>query len=534
MEGDFVSPKKEEFNPVKLPYGVALDDDYVYFGLELPPSSSTSYILRYTLDGAETSEFDGLAVGEAGIRGLAVDATHVYWTNQSEESIGRVALADLDLANCFAAPSCVKLIKPTGALEGLAIEGSDLYWSVNGETPPNPGSDLYRFDAAAPAGDELTDLTPGSAVNGAAPNGAEVKGVIGGSPDGSYLYLVANGDLDGGGEASAGDCQRREPAEPTFKGACNLYLLHAGEFTSIARLDPGARVEEGWNWLPYRNLPGTEQNPKTAALSADGLTLLFRSAQDLGGYEAHGTYQLYRYRVGEGILCVSCDPSGEGALQARPGLKITYGNTASPVSFTAATTVRFLSAEGDRAFFETTAALVPGDTNGSTGCPGVGVLLTPACQDVYEWEAPGTGSCSEGGPGYYPANRGCLYLISSGESPNPSYLADASPDGSDVFFITREQLVGSDTDQLLDFYDARVGGGLAAQNPVSVPPCEGEGCKPGATPPPPFAAPPDFTGPPDPTPERPKCTKKKRKGCNHKKPRACKKKQKKQCNHKRG
>ncbi|HMC50580.1 MAG TPA: hypothetical protein VKH20_08030, partial [Solirubrobacterales bacterium] len=55
--------------------------------------------------------------------------------------------------------------------------------------------------------------------------------------------------------------------------------------------------------------------------------------------------------------------------------------------------------------------------------------------------------------------------------------ADASASGDDVFFFTRQQLVGQDKDELQDVYDARVGGGLAAQNPVAVEPCPGsEAC----------------------------------------------------------
>src|SRR4029077_2181492 len=117
----------------------------------------------------------------------------------------------------------------------------------------------------------------------------------------------------------------------------------------------------------------------------------------------------------------------------------------------------------------------------------------------------------------------CLYLISSGKGSEPSLFADASASGDDVFFFTREQLVGSDTDLLVYGYYARVGGGLAAQNPVSKPPCEAEGCKPGATPPPPYTAPPSFSGPGDPPAKR--CKAKKKKG-KHKK--SCAKKHGKQ------
>ena len=61
---------------------------------------------------------------------------------------------------------------------------------------------------------------------------------------------------------------------------------------------------------------------------------------------------------------------------------------------------------------------------------------------------------------------GCLYLISGGEEGSgPSCFGDASESGEDVFFFTAQRLVGQDHDQLVDVYDARVDGGLAAQDP---------------------------------------------------------------------
>jgi hypothetical protein len=64
-----------------------------------------------------------------------------------------------------------------------------------------------------------------------------------------------------------------------------------------------------------------------------------------------------------------------------------------------------------------------------------------------------------------------LTLISAGKGDGDSQFAEATPDGKNVFFTTTDQLVGRDTDTLVDVYDARVGGGLAAQNP---PPDRGE------------------------------------------------------------
>ncbi len=127
---------------------------------------------------------------------------------------------------------------------------------------------------------------------------------------------------------------------------------------------------------------------------------------------------------------------------------------------------RNLSSSGNQVFFESVDPLVGQDTNG--------------VQDVYEWEADGAGSCQTAAQ-----NGGCIYLISSGKSPDPSFFADASSDGDDVFFFTTQPLVGQDRDQLVDIYDARVDGGLASQDPTTTgPPCAGDECRSeSATPP---------------------------------------------------
>ena len=175
---------------------------------------------------------------------------------------------------------------------------------------------------------------------------------------------------------------------------------------------------------------------------------------------------------------------------------------------------RNLSADGKRVFFETTEPLVLADANGDEGCPRVAEKRRSfTCQDVYEWEAKGKGSCDSEAQ-----NGGCLYLISSGKSKEVSYLLDASLSGDDVFFFTRERLTGQDADGSVDVYDARVGGGFASQNPSPPPPsCEGEACKRGATAPPESASPvtPLFAGPGNPKPQH-KAKKAKKKKQHHK------------------
>jgi len=500
----------------RTPYGVGLSATHVYFSAS---GGGFSYLSRTQLDGGE---YEILGIPTPGVRGVAVNATNLYWADPGKETIGTIPLADFPaFGPCENFASCdPSFIEPSGTLAGLAAKGSHLFWSVNGETPPNPGNDLYRYE---PASDALTDLTPDSSRA----NGAEVQGVLGASEDGSRVYAVANGDLDGEGPGEEGNCIVTDRL--TVTGSCGLYRLREGGAESVATLTPGPSGTLAWAGTPHELGASASYEPKTSWVSADGRTLLLYSRQRLSDYDNAGTPQLYRFEEGEaGATCLSCSPSGvlPGAPRG-PGLETSYPGIVKPSLSTAPTARRILSADGDRAFFETAEALVAADTNGQDGCATVATTGARACQDVYEWEAPGTGTCALGGPAYSPLNEGCVYLISTGRSTEPAYLADASPDGSDVYLFTREQLVGQDADQLYDVYDARVEGGLTAQNPLALPGCEGEGCKSAPVPPPPFTAPPRFSGPGDPPVNRKPCRKAKKKcrgkqGCKKKKPHKCK------------
>jgi hypothetical protein len=83
----------------------------------------------------------------------------------------------------------------------------------------------------------------------------------------------------------------------------------------------------------------------------------------------------------------------------------------------------------------------------------------------------------------YDSEAETLRLISTGQCNCNSYFLNASPGGRDVFFTTRQQLVRSDNDDLVDLYDARVGGGIAAQNAVPPAECQGDACQPPPSPP---------------------------------------------------
>jgi hypothetical protein len=326
--------------------------------------------------------------------------------------------------------------------------------------PSDQGNDLYRYEVAS---GNLIDIAPDAGD----PGGAEVQGVLGTSADGSYVYFAANGVLAEG--ASLAECNSSPIAGWSPGGSCNLYVWHEGTIHYIARLEQGSGGQlPGLNWMPTNYVNGLrEVNP--AHVSTSGSTLVFEANSSPTSYDSEGDNEFYRYNNTSGLTCVSCNPTGGPPVGSASVQDIEPGFTkpTAPAPFT----VRNVSADGNRVFFETPDKLVASDTNGDEGCPAT-ATGGKRCQDVYEWEASGTGSCrSESQDG------GCIFLISTGKSSGPSYFADAGENGDDVFFFTRQSLVGQDRDQLQDVYDARVGGGIAGQNPIATIPCEGEACR---------------------------------------------------------
>ncbi len=251
---------------------------------------------------------------------------------------------------------------------------------------------------------------------------ADVHGTLGVSDDGGVVYFAAAGS----------------------GGSGDLYEWHDGATTLVS-----SGLSET-NWGVVNGDQGAGE-AKSSRVTSDGMTVLFSSQSQLTGYDNAGHIELYLFDAAGGTLtCVSCNPSG---VAATSDAEISGGlNEIGPGGFEPFLT-RNLSADGRRVFFTTAEALVPQDTNGQL--------------DVYEWEG------------------GRLYLISTGQSTSQSDFGDASADGSDVFFFTRQALVGQDQDNNTDIYDARVGGGIAAQNPAApAAPCTGEAClaAPGAQP----------------------------------------------------
>lgn len=295
-----------------------------------------------------------------------------------------------------------------------------------------------------------------------------VVGTMGASDDASRVYFVSSQVLPGIGPNPRG--------ASALAGKPNIYLYRKGEgFVFVAILsDQEIRADEvfgGPQLSPIATLP----KARTSRVSPDGDHVAFTSIASLTGYdnadvatgEPDGEVYLYDANANGGdgaLICASCRPTGarplgrevwtdgKGRLRAAgqiPG----WTNQIQPT--------RLLSDDGKRVFFNSFDSLVPGDSNGK--------------KDVYQWEAPGSGDCTETDPSFSAANGGCISLISSGQGGEDSEFLDATPTGSDVFFTSQSSLVPQDYG-LRDVYDARVNGGFPP--PASPPPpCEGEACQ---------------------------------------------------------
>jgi hypothetical protein len=339
------------------------------------------------------------------------------------------------------------------AFWGASVDGSLAYLTSDAgltEDASAKGADLYRYDAAA---DELTDLTPDSAD----PDGADVRRVLGVSEDGAYVYFIATGNLAAGATGSAP----------------KIYAWHGGDIRLLATLPTKAAAD----------LAGGELERELWRISPDGRYLGFLFGGEIGSPHPYPDWphrQAYLYDYGaDELSCASCPRGGFARGDARLRLIVTEVSSESLFRYRMNLTRNVTDA--GQFFFESPDRLLLRDTNQKV--------------DVYEYQ------------------DGKLSLLSSGQDDSDSFFGDATPDGSDAFFVTRESLVGQDTDPFYDLYDARVGGGLAAQAASAGASCQGDGCQGPFTAPPagqPGAGTSVFSGPGDPAPKRKKKKKRRR------------------------
>lgn len=325
------------------------------------------------------------------------------------------------------------------------------------EDTDGEGASLYRWKENVPAGERLTLIpTPG----------ALPLHIIDASLDGTFVYLLGTPDR-------------------------TIYALHDGQMRKVAEL-AGLDPEVGES--------GIELNDSQARMTPDGRHLLFHSHRELTGYEQRspacgspGFHEeectelyLYSYDADE-LVCVSCNPSGDPPtgdvpIFTRPILNAGVEGNASPYLNAP------ISTGGRYVFFTSPDPLVAKDSNGR--------------YDAYVYDVP----------------KREVRLLSSGQCNCESVFMTASPSGRDAFFTTRQQLVRADVDNLVDLYDARVGGGIASQNALPPAECQGDACQAPPVPPnDPTPASSTFSGPGNPVAQPPMKKQKKHKKRKHRK-----------------
>jgi hypothetical protein len=421
--------------------------------------------------------------------------------------------------------------EPQSALfEGASADGKIVFFQTKQELLPedrNTTTDLYAYDFSKPPGERL-ELVSADKEN--LEEEALVSGVVRSSADGSHVYFLAGGVLTSaanangetaqlfgenlygydtvskelkfvshaseqsvlgaGGELRATDTERHAQTTPDGR-----YLVFStpGELQNTGHTGPGAAVyrydfstgELVWvsHGAPgYKEQCEAELETQAKGQWSSSVKYTVGQAVEKGGnhYEALKSSQnvqppeaatwkeitLAEYELKEQLAPKSpaekaeCAKEGRDALVS-PLLGANGGEnfSGSPGGSEADSEDwnRAISGNGEYIIF-TTAERLQGDHEGAT-------------PHLYSWHNGVVGKISPPAAGQASAGL----LPASGMSAT----------GSDIFFFTKAQLVGQDTDGLIDVYDARIGGGFPAPAESS---CSGDACQGPASAPPSFGA----------------------------------------------
>jgi hypothetical protein len=371
----------------------------------------------------------------------------------------------------------------TPAIKTVSEDGSRIYFTVPANfNTDTTSSGVYLHELGKPTKAISVSQIPGDPET---PKNARLMGI---SKDGRYAFIMV---VDGRLTADAPEAVLSEGGE---EGPLYRYDADDGsiEYTgAVARQDPTSNSNGFENALGVSDDGGTAYfvSPAGVEVWRDGVTHLIEPGDMVGRQftQASPSGRYFVYETGSrdnGIRgdvylydsdtnqksCASCLPDGS------PG----YGYLPSGERYISDRLPQVVT-EAGAVFFTSSERLVAADVNG--------------INDVYEYQ------------NHKPS------LISTGNRNFEATLADISEDGSDVFFITNQKLVGRDNDETPDIYDARIGGGFASQNPPPVQECLRDDCKatPNAGPELPFGGSEALSGPGNVTPPKRKhCGKGKR------------------------
>jgi hypothetical protein len=358
-----------------------------------------------------------------------------------------------------------------GRFQGASASGEKVFFTtkqqlLNSDTDTT--NDLYEYDFAEPATHKLIQVSAGGLGDVTPGSGAQVQGVVSVSEDGTHVYFVAQGVLtslpNGLGQTASND-------------ADNLYAYDTAtdETKFVATLSSSDKQLWG---EPVASGTAGSFDAHTAQATPDGRYLAFDSFAPLvtSGVEADTSreQQVYRYDFDTGqIVRVSVGHEGyanNGNVPDRDAVIAPTGVRLDGAAPAINESNRAISENGESIAFVTAAQLQGTDHAGGSAescADGTEVATGPGCE-VYLWHECANGVCPDG-------DSGEVNMISDGESAAGLIYAGMSSTASDVFFQTRTQLVGQDTDSLGDIYDARIDGGFPAAAPE--PSCSGEQCQ---------------------------------------------------------
>jgi len=205
-----------------------------------------------------------------------------------------------------------------------------------------------------------------------------------------------------------------DPGSPAIANQRNLYVFRGGAVQLVASLDSGTQIDR-------------------MQISPDGRYAGIVTRSRLTSYDNRGFQQMYTYDADTGaIRCASCNPE---ALPPTSDVEASQGGP-------------FMADDG-RVFFATKERLVARDRDGRI-------------IDVYEYVG-GRPQLITSGVGSRDFTGGGA-LVEFGSVTEHTGLEAVSADGADVYFSTFDTLVPQDQNgPYVKFYDARTGGGFAAE-----------------------------------------------------------------------
>lgn len=379
------------------------------------------------------------------INGVSADGTVAYFKYNADLYRRDLVADETVLIN--ADPVTGEPAGPEGDFLAASRDGRYVFFFATADLVPadtNGDNDVYRYDAAAPAGQRRmlisVDSEPADGTIGTGPGGVEP---LAASQSGDRIYFEA---------AEGSQLVAGAPTDPGPK----WYLWDDGELKYVASRD-----------TDFPAAPGL--NRRFAHTNSSASHLAFQSSFDAGASAPEFQIWVYDAEASTATdpewVCASCVGGDPAATPRRGSFLAEAGGVASETLFgsTRPHPNRLLNrpmvTDAGAVLFTTTAPLLPEDRNGAGQDNEYGNDAFPEGFDVYLYR------------------DGELELVSTGrarEEGTASY--GISRDGNSIAIATKERLSRWDVDDAWDVYVARRGGGLP-EPPVPAPACAGDECQ---------------------------------------------------------